>query len=90
MTPRSRQWSFFGVPMALASAAFAQMPLPTDSDLRAAYCVGVMQSDITFNNEMLVKIKTHQQLSQTYLPFEISRPLFQIDNTEQLADRPRH
>lgn len=29
-----------------ATAAFAQRPLPTDTELRAAYCVRVLQSDI--------------------------------------------
>lgn len=30
----------------LAPTAFAQRPLPTDTELRAAYCVRVLQSDI--------------------------------------------
>jgi len=33
--------------LCFATASFAQRPLPTDTELRAAYCVRVLQSDIT-------------------------------------------
>lgn len=44
----------------LATVAFGQGPLPTDTELRAAYCIRVLQSDIADSHSILNEMRTEE------------------------------
>ena len=44
------------VSLCIATAAYGQRPLPTDTELRAAYCVRVLQSDVAGLNSLGAEI----------------------------------
>jgi hypothetical protein len=50
------KWPFSCLLMAVSVTTFGQSPLPTEVELRAAYCIPVLQNDITNLRKVLANV----------------------------------
>lgn len=83
---------FLSLPMFFPTTAFPQRPLPTDTELRAAYCVPVLQSDIADLRKLLAEVDNSIERIQD-TPLEIRQQVLKTlqeskrDLPQKIAER---
>jgi hypothetical protein len=90
--PMTKRLCFFWLSVLLlsplfAAPALAQSPLPTDTELRAAYCIRVIQNDIRLFNDALAQIDKMTERIQE-VPEDMRQQALEL-NQKTKAELPR-